>query len=478
MSTLIEGSYIIAHDGKDHRIIENGVVVYEGNKVTFVGKHYTGSSDRQIDARGKMVIPGLISTHTHATLPSCERLLPDVGRRDFFGSGVFNCIPVQGSRGGLEEEAPTGVKFALADALRHGCTTIVEVGRIGSDAFLKIVGEMGVRAYVGPGFRSASWSVTSDGKFEYLWDEEGGFKGLDRAVDFIEKYNGAYDGRISGMLYPMQADTCTSELLLRTREEANRLGVKIQIHAAQNLLDFHETLRRYKKTPIQFLADSEILDRNLMIAHCIFVSGHSWTAYPGNADLELLSRSGASVAHCPLVYARRGIRLESFQRYLDVGVNITIGMDTYPRDIISEMRLASFISKVVDQDYSSASSAEVFKSATLRAAKFLGRTDIGRISKGAKADIVIVDLNKLHIGPVFDPVKALINCATGQDIETVIVDGEVLVEEGHFTRLDENALMREASISAENEWDNVHRWHWAGSKADQISPPSFKKWVG
>jgi len=251
--------------------------------------------------------------------------------------------------------------------------------------------------------------------------------------------------------------------------------VKIQIHAAQNLLDFHETLRRYKKTPIQFLADSEILDRNLMIAHCIFVSGHSWTAYPGNADLELLSRSGASIVHCPLVYARRGIRLESFQRYLDVGVNVTIGMDTYPRDIISEMRLASFISKVVDQDYSSASSAEVFKSATLRAANFLGRTDIGRISKGSKADIVIVDLNKLHIGPVFDPVKALINCATGQDINTVIVDGEVLVEEGRFTKLDEDVLMREASISAKNEWDNVHRWHWAGLKADQISLPSFKK---
>ena len=264
----------------------------------------------------------------------------------------------------------------------------------------------------------------------------------------------------------------------KTKEEANRLGVKIQIHAAQNLLDFHETLRRYKKTPIKFLADSEILDNNLIIAHCIFISGHSWTAYPDNSDLELLSKSGATIVHCPLVYARRGIRLESFQKYLDAGINVTIGMDTYPRDIISEMRLASFISKVVDQDYASASSAEVFRSATLRSSSALGRKDIGRLQEGAKADIVIVDLNKLHIGPVFDPIKTLINCANGQDVNTVIVDGEILVEDGRFTKLDEEALIKDTTITAKNMWDNVQHWHWASLRADQISPPSFEKWGG
>ncbi len=476
MTTLIEGSYIVAHDGSDHRIIRNGVVAYEGNEVKYVGKQFSGVVDSRVDARGKLVIPGLISMHTHASIPACERLLPDVGRRDFFGSGVFNCIPAAGAPGGLEEEEPIGVKFALADALLHGCTTVVEVGRIGNDELLRIVGESGVRAYVGPGFRSAKWSITRDGRFEYIWDDEKGFKDLGQAVEFIKKNQGAYNGKISGMLYPMQADTCTPELLKKTKEESNKLGVKIQIHAAQNLIDFHETLRRYKKTPIRFLSDAGILDQNLVIAHCIFISGHSWTAYPEDSDLRLLAASGATVAHCPLVYARRGIRLESYQRYINAGVNVTIGMDTYPRDMISEMRLASLISKVVDQDYGSASSADIFRSATLRAAKALGRTDIGRISKGAKADIAIVNLERMHIGPIVDPIRTLVNCATGQDVDTVIVDGEILVADGRLTKVDQDALIRDVSRAAERVWADVPRWHWAGLRTDQICPSSFQEW--
>ena len=478
MRTVIEGSYIVAYDGKDHRTIENGVVVYEGNEVKYVGRQYSGAVDRRVDAKGKLVIPGLISMHTHASIPACERLLPDSGRRDFFGSGVFNCVPVSGSLGGLDEEPAVGAKFAIADAVRHGCTTLVEIGGIGNDHLLSMVGEIGVRAYVGPGFRSAKWSVTRDGKFEYVWDEENGFKGLEQAVSFIQKNQGAYGGRILGMLYPMQVDTCSADLLRKTKEEAKRLGAKIQIHAAQNLFEFHEILRRYKKTPVRFLADVGILDENLIIAHCIFISGHSWTAYPEDSDIRLLAETGATVAHCPLVYARRGIRLESFQRYLNAGVNVTIGMDTYPRDIISEMRLASLISKVIDQDYAAASSAEVFRSATVRAAEALNRTDIGRICIGSKADIVIVEFDRLHIGPVIDPVRTLINCATGQDVDTVIIDGETIVEGGHMVKVDEETLMRDVSQAARKTWDDVPRWHWAGLKATQICPPSFEDWNG
>jgi cytosine/adenosine deaminase-related metal-dependent hydrolase len=476
LRTLINGSYVIAFDGNDHRIIKNGQVVFEGNEITYVGKHYSGKIENEIDATGKMVIPGLISMHTHASIPTCERLLPDVGRKDFYGSGVFNCVPVSGIEGGLEEKSSLGVKFAINDALRHGCTTIVEVGGIGTDSLLKTVGESGVRAYVGPSFRSAIWSVDRDGSFEYLWNEEKGFKDLEKAINFTKKNDGAYNKRISCMLYPLQADTCTPELLRETNEQAQKLGVKVQIHAAQNLFDFHETLRRYKKTPIKFLFDSGILNENLIIAHCIFISGHSWTAYPGNMDLQMLSESNASIAHCPLVYARRGIRLESYQKYLDQGVNVSIGMDTYPRDIISEMRLASYLSKVVDQDYASGSSAEIFRSATTRAAYALNRTDLGKICKGAKADIVIVNLNKLHIGPVFDPIKSLVNCANGSDVETVIIDGEILVENGRLKKVDEDKLMKDVEKATIKSWGNIPNWHWAKSTASEISPPSFESW--
>ena len=117
-------------------------------------------------------------------------------------------------------------------------------------------------------------------------------------------------------------------------------------------------------------------------------TAHRLAALPAGRDLEILARSGVTVAHCPLVFARRGNALESFHRYRAAGVNVGLGTDTYPRDLISEMRWASLLCKVVEHDFTVATAAEVFDAATLAGARALGRDDIGRLAPGARADIV------------------------------------------------------------------------------------------
>ena len=171
----------------------------------------------------------------------------------------------------------------------------------------------------------------------------------------------------------------------------------------------------------------------MSLSHCIFVSGHSWLAYPYGDDLKIIADSGASVAYSPLKYLKLGILMESFDRYRQAGINMGIGTDTFPKDILSDMRYAAIASRIADKSFLAGHPRDVFNSITLGGAKMLGRDDIGRLAKGAKADIAIVNLRDIAFGAVHDPIRSLMETAVSRDVRTVIVDGETLVDNGKIS---------------------------------------------
>ena len=474
MRTLIHGGDVVAYHQGGHRLVRGGSLVYEDDRVVFVGRAYTGPADRRIDAAGKLVIPGLVNLHCHATTEASGRLIADAGRRDFFQTGFLNyqSAPPGVAPLGARENLDIGNRFALVELLKNGCTTIVEMGAV-NDQTVGFAGRIGIRAYLSPGYRSASYRIRPEGQLVYEWDDDAGFRGLERARAFIRAHHGAHGGRIRGMLYPLQVDTCSPELFRATRKAAGELGVGIATHVGQNLVELHEMLRRHGKTPVELLADTGLLGPDTILGHCVMSTAHRLAALPGGRDLEILAESGATVAHCPLVFARRGNALESFHRYREAGVNVGLGTDTYPRDLISEMRWASLMCKVVEHDFTVATAADVFNAATLAGAHALRRDDIGRLAPDAKADVVVLDMRKLRIGPYRDPIKALVNCGTGDDVETVIVDGRTVVESGRVVGVDEDALGREAQQEAERLWATVHEWHWQHLTTEQFAPLSF-----
>lgn len=474
MKTLIKGGDIVAYHDGGHRLLRGGVLVIEDDRVAFVGRRHDGPVDRSLDATGKLVIPGLVNIHCHATTEAGGRLIADVGRRDFFQNGFLNYNASPPGIPGLDARADRtlGGRFALVEMLRNGCTTVVEMGAA-DDALVATAGALGIRAYLTPGYKSAAYRLGDGGQLLYEWDEGDGLRGLDRARRFIERYHGAHDDRVRGMLFPLQVDTCSPELLRATRKAADELGVGIEIHAGQNLLEFHEMLRRHGRTPVEHLADTGLLGRDAILGHCIISTAHRLAALPQGRDLELLAESGTSVAHCPLVFARRGNALESFHRYRAAGINIGLGTDTYPRDLISEMRWASLVCKIVEHDFTVATAADVFAAATLGGACALGRDDLGRLAPGAKADVVIVGLDKLRIGPYRDPVRALVQCGTGDDVDEVLVDGRAVVRGGRVVGVDEERLRADAQREAERLWASVPEWDWRRRSAEDFSPPSF-----
>jgi cytosine/adenosine deaminase-related metal-dependent hydrolase len=374
-----------------------------------------------------------------------------------------------------EEESSKIKKLSLVKRLLSGTTTYVEVGG-GNEDLLRLTDEIGIRGYIAPGYKSASWYFDEEGRFGYEWDEEKGWKGIDEAVKFIERHHGSVNDRVRGMLYPAQVDTCTSDLFKATREKADELGVGIQTHVGQRLIEFHEIVRRHLKTPIQYLHSTGLLGPDFIAGHCIFASGHSRTSWPGHGDQRLLAETGSSISYCPVVFTRNAVAMESFGRNMRLGVNMTIGTDNYPQDIVNEMRWASMLSKVVDFDRSSASSAETFNATTLNASKALRRTDIGRLQKGAKPDIVVFDLQTTRIAPVYDPIKSMVNAATSDNVEQVYCDGKLLVDQGRVLGVDETKLLAEVQEVADNDWRRVSGWDYAKRTLKEYAPLSYEEW--
>jgi len=487
MIVEIKAPLIIAFDGQQHRILENGTVVVKEDKIAYVGKTYSGQTDKKIEAKKRLIIPGLVNIHAHISGCPYERAYRgDRSSRNMGNSDLYDLAPPFW-KSFTKQDQVIGAKYSLAELLRGGVTTLVEMGLvdgIGDEDAVELAGKSGIRAYLLKGHMSGGW-YTHDGRnIRYhnfdgeKWREETGFKELEESLRFIKSCSGLHNDRIRSFLYPEKADTCSPALLKETRKVADENHLKIECHVSQSIVEFREIMRRHGKTPIQFLADLGILGDDFIAGHAIIVGGHSKSAYPDSEsrDLELLSKTRTSVAHCPTVFSRYGIAMETYARYHSMGVNIGIGTDTFPQDVLREMHLASTLSKIIEGEPTAATSLDLFNSATLGGAKAVKRRDIGRIAAGAKADLVMVRLDTFNMCPMTDPVRILVQTATNSDVDTVMIDGEIVVEGGKVKNFDEEKTFEELQGSMDRIRSRVHRNDRLERTADQLMPPSLKKW--
>ncbi len=478
MKTLIQGGYVVGFDGSGHEVIKDGVVVFDRDRIEFVGKEYAQPVDKKIEAKGCLVSPGFIDTHFHSGINASDHILNDSTRTDFFAANYLaHGAPTrEGAKHAHLKDVDVGQRFSLIHLLKSGVTTTFEIGGPGGEPerFVDMVDQVGIRCYTGPSYKNVNFFHDREGRLEYDWNDERGSKGLEKAVEFAKKFSGACNRRMHTMLFPGHVDSCTPELLKQTRRAAAEIGARVQIHATINLFEFHTVMRLHRCTPIELLHKIGFLDPEVSLSHCIFISGHSWLAYPYGDDLKIIADSGASVAYSPLKYLKLGITMESFDRYLKAGIPMGIGTDTFPKDILSDMRYAGLSSRLAEKSFSAGHPRDVFNAATLGGARMLGRDDLGRLQKGAKADIAIINLRDLAFGAVRDPIRSVVEAAVSRDVRSVIVDGETLVDNGRYLRLDEQELLDKVQAKGEELWESVPRWHWTGKSVDGVVPPCFK----
>jgi cytosine/adenosine deaminase-related metal-dependent hydrolase len=453
---LIRGGWLAAWDGSQHRIIDGGELAFQGDRIIYVGPKFDGRADIVIDEPKWFVCPGFINLHGHigvelmapfVDIPRDARFAPS---REFSEQAPLDLWPTLT----LEEQRISG-EFSLVQMLRCGATTVVDAGGSGpiwwlgnpptdEEILVDTVGHVGSRAWLSLAHRSARSFQNPDGSRDWAWDEEIGFGRLEEAMRFARTYRGAHDGRVDVMLNPHAVDNCSPELLKATLEEARAADILIQIHTAQYSHEVDLIRERYSDTPVGHLHNIGFLGPDIILGHCIFITGHPAVGGDPNRDLSLIAAAGSSVAHSPLPFARRGEALHTLPRYLDNGITVGIGCDIWPADIIAEMRLAWFIGKQTNQTANRPTCLEVFTAATIGSADALHRDDLGRLTEGAKADIVCIDMSGYHFGPVLEPIRSLITCGTGQDVDTIFVDGKMVVEGRKVLNVDEDALRNAA----------------------------------
>jgi len=477
MKIRIDGGAVVGWSGAGHEIIPNGSVLIDGNNIKAVGTDKSEAVDRVIAASGKIVSPGFVNLHVHSQLNIGDYLLTDVTKKDYLAANWFVFgAPLKEK---VEPPAPPAVaigrKYALYSALRNGATTVLDPGGGPGalDDYVAIVGQTGGRVFFSPPFRSHDIFTDAQGRHYYEERSDNGRPGLKVAVDFIKKFHGAHNGRLQGILNPAQAETCEPSLLKESVAAAKELDVPIHIHAGGNFREFLEILNRYRKPVAEYLADTGILGPRTTLGHMAITGGHSRVDYARGDELKILADSGATVGHCPHKCAKMAFAMESFDQYRAAGVRIGLGTDTYPLDIVSEMRYASLISRLVDRNASGARAAAVFNAATIGGATALGRDDLGRLAPGAKADVIIINLRTTRYGPARDPINALVEYGSGADVETVIVDGEVVVEDGRSTRINDDEFFAQAESGATRAWNNWAARDWNSRTVEQIVPPAF-----
>ena len=472
----IRAPYVLAHDGGGHRLLRDGVVVLEGDRILHVGSRFEGRIDQAVDAADRIVTPGLISTHAHiAGSPLDRSFIEDRGNPQFYYSGLFEMLPVR-AEAQDEEASRACVDFSMAEMLRGGVTTVMEIGPIG-DYVVERAAHYGIRVYLGLGFRSGHWRTTDGKRVEWLWDEEAGRRGLQRAIDVHVKHDGAHGDLVRCFFSPSQIDTCTAALLRDAKRHADEAKRPYQVHTSQSVVEFNEMLARHGKTPIAWMHELGVLGPNTILGHAIIVGGSTWTNYPAG-DVRIMADSGCSVAHAVWVFARRGVAMESFARYRAAGINMSLGTDTNPQSVIEAMRWAAVCSKMMERQTEATTAAHVFDAATLGGARALGRDDLGRISAGAKADLVLWKASSWRMTPLRDPVKNIVYNASDEDVDRVYVNGRLVVDGGRVLAADERAILRALQAGGERMWPRMAKSDWAGRDADQLSPHTYPDWRG
>jgi len=473
-TTVIEQlSWVVAWDeASGGHVYRNNIDVAFSTETgfTYVGPRFEGEAATRISGRGRLLFSGFVDVHSHPTSEPLRRGITDeITSPGFHHSSLYEYLPVLE---GDEAARAAGIKVALAELLKTGVTTLVDLS-VPYDGWLDALAESGIRACVAPMYRDARWYTENGHRLDYAWDTRRGRETFEEAARLIERARQHPSGRLSGMLCPAQVDTCTAALLRDSHDLAVERGLRLHTHVAQSVTEFHEMYRRHGKTPVQWLDTLGVLDERAILGHAIFLDHHPWLHWTSHADLDLIRARGATVAHCPTVFVRRGIALRTLGGYVRTGVNVGIGTDTYPHDFLRELLVASYAARAVGETVTDHTAAELFTAATWNGAKALGRDDLGRIAPGAKADFVLVDLDHPAMRPVYDPVRTLIYSADDRAIRDVWIDGRRVVADGVVTTIDLKAATAALEEAQARVLEGVPARDWAGRSIEQLAPRCF-----
>lgn len=472
--TWLGARWVVGNVEGNHVLYENAGVVFEGNRILFVGHRYQGQLARRIELGEALIGPGFVDLDALSDLdttilgydnhPSWRkgRVWPE----SYVARGPYEMY--------TRDELAFQKRYAFAQLLLNGITTAAPIASLfyrewgetaeEFEAAADAADDLGLRVYLGPAYRSGGMVVDAAGRLEPIFDEERGLDGLDAALSFSAAHEGTRGDLVRTLLAPDRVETCTEALLRETARAAEERDLPIRLHMAQGAMEV-ETVRRLHGTSApQWLGRLGVLSDRLIAPHATHATAD---------DLALYGAHCVSIVHCPLVSGRSGGALRSFRSCRDAGLNIALGTDTAPPDMLMNMAAGMTMCRMVEGRADACRSEEFYDAATLGGARALKREDIGRLAPGAKADIAIFDLASPRTGPAIDPIQTLLIAGTGSIVKAVVVDGRLSMHDGRVAGVD----LQSAQAQAQRQYDGlVARYPertFGHPPVPEIFPPSY-----
>jgi 5-methylthioadenosine/S-adenosylhomocysteine deaminase len=423
MRLLIEQATLVTVNARDE-VLEQADLAIADDKIVGVGSAPAGFvPDRVLRGKDRIVMPGLINTHTHLSMTLMRNYADDLS---FWPWLLERIKPLEDHL--VPDDVRIGARLGIAELIRGGTTCF-------HDMYFEM--EQVAAEVAGAGLRARLCGALFDnsGKGEQL---------LRTAVELHERWHGRADGRVTVGLGPHSAYLCSPGYLREIAREAERLDCGLHIHLAETEREVEESRARHGVTPVQQLAELGCFGRPTVAAHGIYVDAD---------DRRLLREGGVSVAHNPGSNLKLANGIAPVQELLDHGVNVSLGTDGAASNdnlnLFEEMHFAALLQKWLRRDAEALPARQVLRMATIGGARALGLdTAIGSLEVGKQADVIMIDAAQPHLAPRHDPIALLVYSAQAADVCMVMVDGRILLEDRALTTLDLDALL--AAATAQN----------------------------
>jgi len=422
---IISGGYVLPMD-EGLTVISNGAVVVKGCEIVDVGnadeifKKY--SPGIVIKEEESVILPGLINTHTHAAMVYFRGIADDLPLTDWLNKHIW---PAENNW--LSPEfISDAIELACLEMLKGGVTTYNDM-YFYEDAAGRTAKRIGMRAVLGVGildFPSKSATTTD----EYFANAE----------SFIKDWKG--DELITPCIAPHALYTCGPDSLRRARAMAEKYGIPLHIHLSETDWEVREVMSRYKKRPVEHLEALGFLDENVLAAHCIWVE---------DKEIELLAKRKVGVSHCMESNLKLASGFAPVAAMLAEGIKVSFGTDgaasNNDLNILSEMSTTAKVHKALSNNPTVLDARTILCMATRWGAEALGLGDkVGSLEKGKTADIIAINLNKPHLMPMYDVYSHIVYAAMASDVETVMVNGKLIVHKRKLLTADESEILHKA----------------------------------
>ena len=433
-SLLIKGATVITLDG-ENRVFEGDAFIERG-RIGALGERLTGREYKAaevIEARGRLLLPGFVQTHIHLCQTLFRGAADDLALIDWLAKRIW---PMEAAH--TAESIYASARLGIAELIRGGTTCALTMETVRhTEGVFKAVEESGFRATVGKCMMDKGDDVPAALR-------EQTEASIAESIALLERWHGQADDRIRYCFAPRFAVSCTRELLERVAQLSRQRGVLVHTHASENKDEIEMVERDTGRRNIEYLNDVGLAAKNVVLAHCVHLN---------NSEMEILSRTGTNVAHCPSSNLKLGSGFAPIVEMLRRGISVSLGADGAPcnnrLDMFTEMRTAALIQKAL-HGAETLPALRVLKMATIDGARALGLgKEIGSIEVGKRADLTLLNLGAPHTTPHPDPVSTIVYAAQTSDVGTVIIDGQVVLREGKLTALDQQAVIEAAKEQSE-----------------------------